>query len=144
MPFRTHLIIIACIIAAVYFAWHIIDAAPPPPPPAAVEVDSPYSIAIAHASWGLNCRRDENSDGFAADKTALREDNVLAALAERCNGKLRCDIPLTPETMGDTPTPGCTKQLVVEYRCFSFDRPWTVRASSGKLSINCDRPVKAQ
>src|SRR5690606_23769554 len=87
---------------------------------AAPQVESRYSIAITHASWGLNCRfrvSNRNSGAsnpmgaFVSDGDAprdkLREDNVLIAVSALCNGKLKCEFPLTPEALGGDPLPEC-------------------------------------
>ena len=142
MSFKTHLIIVSCIILAVYLAWQWMEPAAEMPV-ISVEPSSPYSITITHASWGLNCRlRTQTADSFAknANHTPLREDNALSKLSEQCNGKLQCSIPVSSSALGFDPAPECAeKELRVEYRCFSYDRPWNVKMSSGTLTINCDK-----
>lgn len=151
MSFKIHLIIISVIIVMVFLVWSMSGSEPPPPAPVPVaQKVSSYSIAISHASWGLNCAKRPVSvnnstssyDTFAGTDVASKfhEDNVLLKVSEICNGKLQCDIPFTPDILGDDPQPDCDKVLDIEYRCFSYDRPWRVRSSSGSLSINCDRP----
>jgi hypothetical protein len=156
MSFKVHLVIVSCIILAVYFAWQILNANTPAP--AATEnSNSTYSITIAHASWGLNCQYNgtsrtpaTESDGFANSGTSqtnpLREDNILAKIAELCNGKLKCTIPNTSEALGADPAPACLdKEINVEYRCFSYDRPWTIKSAAPAVDINCDKqPANAQ
>lgn len=154
MSFKLHLIIICFIIVSVYAVWRFMDHSPAPAP-APVIKESPYSISIVHASWALNCRNWSNTgqysnaqsnDPFAKSNSETnknREDNVLEAVSNLCNGQLRCDIPANIETLGDQPFPNCLdRALEVEYRCYSFDRPWKQRVMGGTMTINCDRPVE--
>jgi hypothetical protein len=144
MPVKVHFIIVACIILVVSLAWHFMSA-PPPAVPVVQQTNSAYSISVAHASWGLECPQENRAagDAFANKPSAAgsrREDNVLDKVSALCGGKVSCEIPVLPSVLGGDPAPDClSKVLVVEYRCFSYDRPWTVQASSGKLPINCDR-----
>ncbi len=144
MSFKIHLIIVSAIIVVVYAAWQMMASAPPQ----VVQQGAPasaYSIIVAHASWGLNChyrtatQSVDEAYGTGA-KNKLREDNALVAVSAWCNGKPLCEIPLTPEALGEDPAPECSsKELHVEYRCFSYDRAWDARATSGKLVINCEK-----
>ncbi len=148
MSFKVHLIIVCTIIIAVFFTWHIMEnMKKSQPAEIAKETASPYSITITHASWGVNCRNsytlgtNDRKDPFAYNGNAdnkLHEDNVLEAVSKLCNGKLKCSIPIKKETLGDDPAPSCgNKMLNIEYRCFSFDRPWIVEGDSKKLDIDC-------
>ena len=144
MSFKIHLIIVSVIIVIVYLTWQLMSVPPAPVVPAAKPKTSTYSISIAHATWGRECAIESNgaSDAFrgAASTNPLREDNVLVRVNELCSGRVICEIPLNSAALGEDPAPDClSKTLEVEYRCFSYDRPWTVTASSGKLVINCDR-----
>jgi hypothetical protein len=145
MSFKLHLIIISFIITAVYLAWRLMDSSPASVPAVAPSKESPYSITISHASWGLNCRyktRNNESDNFAGakDSSPLREDNVLAKISQECNGKLHCSIPVSTDMLGPDPAAQCyEKELSIEYRCFSYDRPWHAKASSGTLTIDCNK-----
>jgi hypothetical protein len=147
MSFKTHLIIVSFIILAVYLAWQLMEPASELPA-VSPEKPSPYSITIVHASWGVNCRlrmNESSMDNFAKDvrNTPLREDNVLAKISEQCDGKLQCSIPVNSAALGLDPAPECAeKELRVEYRCFSYDRPWEVHISSGTLNIDCNKPQK--
>lgn len=147
MSFKLHLMIVSFIIVAVYVAWQlstsentetqVLSAAPQ---------SNARTLSIAHASWGLNCRHIRASGGdtaFAGEKPAskLVQDNVLSIVASLCNGKRSCKIPLEAATLGDDPAPECpNKELAVEYRCFSYDRPRIAKASSGSIILQCEEP----
>jgi hypothetical protein len=149
MSFKIHLIIVSVIIIAVYFAWQLTSRTNTPQP-AVIEQEtaSPYSITVIHASWGLNCRNSyvarttpQKDDPFAykpGTESKLEEDNVLSIVSKLCDGKLKCTIPISPQALGGDPMPECgDKSLDVEYRCFSFDRPWLVQSSFKSLDIDC-------
>lgn len=148
MSFKLHLIIISCIIIAVMLIWQVMNSGISISPQ--VTATKPqYSLLISHASWGLNCRNVTINSGLlpnaagAGKNNLLREDNVLGAVAPLCNGKVRCDIVANESTLGKDPSPACAdKVLEVEYRCFSYDRPWTAKSSTGKLSLTCEQPSK--
>ena len=149
MSFKTHLIIVSVIILAVYFAWQMLKPAPNNTPQATTENSSPYSIIIVHASWGLNCRSAgkspaPQSEGFAPteNQAVIAEDNVLATVSSLCNNKLDCAFTINTETLGKDPAPNCDKELTVEYRCFNYDRPWTIKSASRSISIDCNQSNK--
>lgn len=149
MTFKIHLIIVSFIIVIVYVTWqlmssHVRTASTP------TQTESQYSISIIHASWGLNCKNintDNNAtsyEGYAATGTTtkdmLRADNALAKVSELCNGKLQCSITVKADAIGFDPAPTCQDKLLeVDYRCFSYDRPWNIKASNGALNIDCDK-----
>lgn len=144
MSFRMHLSIIVFIVTAIYGAWFVF--AKNTPLPGLQQTTSPYSISISQASWGLNCRPspshfEATSGGFAVDSSTglkLAPGNVQANVAELCDGKPRCEIPLNFQPAGKDPAPDCPeKELEVEYRCFSFDRPWRIRSTSAPMVIDC-------
>lgn len=143
MSFKIHLIVVSFIIVVVYVSWQLISKTPVQAP--VVPAASKYSISVIHASWGLNCvihKSDNGNEGYISDTSQrkLQTDNVLVEVSQLCNGKLKCDIPIKAATLGADPAPECNgKALEVEYRCFSYDRPWIARGTSGKLGINCDR-----
>jgi len=146
MPFKVHLIIVSIIIIAVYFAWQVMNYASIPT--AASSSSTQYSISITHASWGLNCRNltAASHDAFTTAKpenSKLRPDNVFASISRLCNGQQQCDIPFDETTLGEDPAPDCNgKTLEIEYRCFSYDRPWNISVSSGPLTLKCEPPAK--
>jgi hypothetical protein len=142
MSFKLHLIIVSVIIVLVYLAGKIFLTVPLPATTPMSTKKSPFSIAITHATWGLNCRYRltegmENDDGFVKD---IRVDNALKKVSELCNDKPSCTIAINENTLGRDPYPGCfEKELDIEYRCYSFDRPWRVRGNSGTISIDCTK-----
>ncbi len=147
MSFKVHLIIVACIIAAVYVIWELMHAGSTAVTAQGDPRGIPRMIAVTHASYGLNCRNVAVNndavpqDAFNTGKTPnpkLAEDNVFSSISLKCNGATECDIPLDDPALGEDPAPGCTpKMLEVEYRCFSYDRPWRVRTSSGVIKLIC-------
>lgn len=149
MSFKLHLIIISCITVAVVLFWQLMHSGaltPADTRPARPQ----YNLTITHASWGLNCRNlaigATGQDAFArkpATENPLRDDNVLGAVGLLCNGKTECAINVDAATLGKDPAPDCAnKVLEVEYRCFSYDRPWSVKTSTGTLTLHCEQPSK--
>ena len=100
-------------------------------------------ITIWEASWGLNCNksgRDSGpSTGFAGSNNGVKRNNVMGKVKELCNGKLNCEFKADYKTLGrPTQDRRCRPQLEMMYRCFSFDRPWTVSSRSGDMvRIDC-------
>ncbi len=144
MPFKIHLLIVSFIIAVVFVSWKWMAEAPQAAPQTASS--SPYSISIVHASWGLNCKLKaipNSYDSYASSSEQtkpLRIDNVLVAVSELCNGKLQCSVPVNSGALGKDPAPECSEKVLdIEYRCFSYDRPWSTRSSSGSVDIDCNR-----
>jgi len=155
MSFKTHLLIITTIIILVFAAWQYMYGTAPAP----VVVEQTVSnepanesraIEIIRASWGLNCSnvplaavKEEPLANYADDnrKTSpLADNNVLEAVTKLCNGKLTCEIAINTATLGPDPMPQCyDKQLVVEYRCFAFDRPWLLKSSHAPMVIDCTK-----
>jgi len=153
MNFKLHLTIIVCIVVAVLLAWqvmHLDIAATPETGPSKPQ----YSLTVIHASWGLNCPNVVTSNniperdafvnkGVSDTNNKLREDNVLGVIAPMCNGNLECQIIADEANLGKDPAPDCSnKVLEVEYRCFSYDRPWKVKSSTGTLSLKCEQPTQ--
>lgn len=150
MPFKVHLLIISCIIIVVLLAWQFMQFSASTAVKKIAEKPS-HTLSITHASWGLNCRNiainsDASRDVFLNKndpRSKLREDNVLAPVSRLCNGNVKCDINLGESDLGSDPVPDCgSKILEVEYRCFSYDRPWKVKSSGAKLSLKCDQPAQ--
>lgn len=143
MPFKVHLLIVTCIIAAVYLVWEVMHSILPPPQAQSENLGIPHQISVIHASYGLNCRSistngDNTSQSPPNDTKKLSEDNVLAAVSQKCNGARQCEIALNDPVLGEDPAPSCIpKTLDIEYRCFSYDRPWRVHGSSGSLKLLC-------
>lgn len=151
MSFKIHLVVVACIITAVYMIWELMHLGGTPPQ----TVDQrgiPHMIAVTHASLGLNCRNmaisndatphDAFSNGKSAN-TKLVEDNVFPAISLKCNGLTECVFALDDPDLGEDLAPDCNpKTLEIEYRCFSYDRPWIVKASSGAVRLICNTDGK--
>lgn len=143
MPLKIHLIIIMCIVLVVSVAWELTQRLNNNTPGATGSTDA-RRIAITHASLGLNCRGAMVSNTAAQPATgketvpALREDNVFSAVSLMCNGKTECTVSATDSALGKDPAPDCTpKTLEIEYRCFSYDRPWSVKSSGGSVKLEC-------
>lgn len=148
MSFKIHLIIVCVIIIAVYSTWQISKRLESSQQPVNQQENvSPYKISIISASYGLNCLDEYNipnqspSDPFAykAKKNEkLKKDNVLELIARACDNKIKCSIILKPELLGGDPAPDCVGEILeIEYRCFSFDRPWTIKGEGKSLDIDC-------
>ena len=147
MTFKTHLLIVAVIILMVYLVWDI-GRTPPATAP-----QSNYAITVSHASWGLNCPLYANGNNVldrayvkkSANGEALpKQDNVLQVIASTCNGATDCTIAISDDAFpGIAPTECVNKKLEVEYRCFSYDRPWHAEAvsSAGALQLSCQDKV---
>lgn len=115
-------------------------------------------VSIINATWGENCNpaieealRDQRNSPPVKDGHGkvlpymplkkVEPDNVLQKVSETCNHRFACQLRLDPETLGVDPLPGCYKQLVVAYRCFTFDRLNTLTLDQGDmLKIDCTKP----
>jgi len=147
MSFKTHLLIVSVIIMVIYLIWDWSRSGPEPA--AAVDNGQPsYTITVNHASWGLNCPvivgnvLDKAYEKKAASEEAQhpKMDNALQIVSGICNGSPTCLITVSDETFPDMAPPDCTdKKLEIEYRCFSYDRPWHAEANSatGMLTLDC-------
>jgi hypothetical protein len=147
MPLKLHFIAICFITVLVFVVWKITQSAPIEPVTIQAEPVSSHAISIIHATWGNNCKeflgssKGGGNSGFANDPqsaSGIREDNVLLPVSSICNGKQKCTIELSEKTFGINPVPNCAKTLEVQYRCFSFDRPWTAKSDDNNLSIVCN------
>lgn len=146
MSLKQHFIIVMAIVFAVIILWRVFLY---DPPQIIVEVESPYAIEIARASFGLNCLQSyqqvkpnqKDSFAFGPDglNTALKNNNALSVVSDACNGRVNCEIRVANDFLGIDPAPKCLhKELVVEYRCFAYDRPWEIAVKQGKkLVIDC-------
>lgn len=152
MNFKIHLLIITVIVAMLYLVRVFVASQSSEPVIIQQAATSQYSISIAHASWGMNCRA---SFGYAGggdtmgqvgsdvDFSKIKEDNVLSAMSNLCNDKMSCDIPLNTATLGDDPLPVCNNKILqIEYRCFSIDKLRIAKAATGTISIDCDKQLK--
>lgn len=106
---------------------------------------SPYYITISNATYGYNCKDTEaraaasgTVDPFASGLPPIRRNNVLTKVSDLCNGKPSCGITVNSDVLGGDPAPGCGKELEVEYRCFSYDRPrMEKKTEATRLEIDC-------
>lgn len=145
MLFKTHLFIILLIIASVYFVTQYFTE-PKQDTVITQNIEtSPYSINITRASWGLNCEpnhvnMNDVSDYYQSNSAKkIKENNLLEAVKNICEGKSKCDIAIDTAVLGEDPAPSCLyKELSIEYRCFAIDRLRTTKRSGGTISINCD------
>jgi hypothetical protein len=154
--YRFHIIALS-IICSVITAMYLV-VGPKQAPSQTVEVKDPNDrvISIYSATWGENCnllinqsirdrermpaKRDEKND--RAEKKPLVPvpfNNVLKQVGDECNGKLSCSVRASVGTFDNDPLQSCFKNLVVGYRCFSFDRIWNVETKQGDLlKIDCE------
>jgi hypothetical protein len=83
-------------------------------------------IRIVEASYGTNC-------------SGVAPDNVNAAFASACNGRLSCQRKVN-EGIGD-PAPGCPKDFLLRYTCGNEGRVYEQRyggeAGGTAVSIEC-------
>ena len=144
MSFKTHLLIVSLIIISVMIFWSLL--------PKIDHIDRPENsapiarrIIISHASWGMNCNpylleNTINTNNMRKKnlKTAYTKDNIFKEISLQCNGKLTCDINAANPWLKHDPQPECTpKSLEIEYRCFSFDRPWRTSTTGGSITLDC-------
>lgn len=147
MQLKHHLMIVSLLILSIFMGWKLFPA--PKTEVSSAASQSPYSITIISASLGLNCSKmgfvneQSSRDPFAnsnpPSSNDLKLNNVLPKVSELCNGKVRCEIKNSEAILGiNTKTFCINKQLEVEYRCFSFDRPWVLKALAEEtIAIDC-------
>jgi hypothetical protein len=136
MSFKIHLLIVFCITILTYIVWQALQTPPAPPP--VVEAKPSHVINVAHATLGAQCG-NENAD------RSSHFDNVLKRVAALCNDKVKCVIPIKSEILGNVSTFSCADRgLEVEYRCFSYDKAWTEKASYGALTLDCEHSDSQQ
>lgn len=113
------------------------------------------AIEIYGATWGENCngfiaKANRERQSYKSSTAAtpgepiktlapVQMDNALTPVSNACNGKISCDIQPSSESLGVEPAEDCFKQLVVRYRCFEYDRVWSVTSDQNKLlTIDCN------
>lgn len=118
-------------------------------------------IQIIEANWGLNCveyvrsQRDYlrerleyvNEEQQQDIRNTLRSltilpsrNNVLELLQTQCNGKTRCEVMASADTLSIPENLDCPYRLEVVFRCMQGAPFQTVTAESGKtLSLICKR-----
>lgn len=148
MSFKIHLLIVTFIILAVTIIWEF--------KPDAVQLtdqgdngEISRRIIVNHASWGLNCLQyDIESSNRVKTPYRTKEsknkgifkDNAYKAVALACNGELECEVRASDEIISPEPEPNCQpKSLDIEYRCFSYDRPWRVQTEGGTVKLECTK-----
>ena len=144
MTLRTHLIIVALIIVSVFIGWETMQTISARRAARAL-MESGRAIEIVRASWGLNCpagTRDSHSEGVTgfmegrSNPPSVRENNILEVVSALCNLKPQCSIHNSPQTFGSDPAPDCIeKEISIEYRCFSYDRPWPLTIASHETGV---------
>lgn len=146
MPLKTHLIIVSIIIASVLGVWQVARHMPKTVQLPKKQSDT-RAIEVVRASWGLNCldsfaSAPQKGDAFGrtfAHNNPLKENNILVKVSEACNLRAQCVIRNDVEQLGFDPAPECPgKEIIVEYRCFSYDRPWRITIPSREsAAIDC-------
>lgn len=153
----THIILIALLLLLVLFGAHIASKATlsQPPPTGPIIIDETRFINIIRASWGENCdgqkRRVSTSVTLGLSEQGtyetpyyeVEENNAYQIVSEKCNDQSYCDLTATSGFLGFDPAPHCTKLLTIEYRCFSYDKPW-VKQAKEKQSMHIDCSDKPQ
>ena len=85
------------------------------------------NIHMILATYGYNC--------------GAQPGNALDSVRKRCDGNLNCDYTIDVSTLGD-PAPGCSKNFIVNYRCFDGGRERRVvvdpEASGSVVSLTCE------
>ena len=113
-----------------------------PPAKAGSAGEDPF-VQVDTASWGVNCNSIYVAptviNGKAQPPVTVHTNNVLRRVSALCNGKTGCEIPVSASTLGDDPLPNCDKHLVVEYRCFTFDKIHRLdKKDKATLEIDCN------
>ncbi|MFO1241974.1 MAG: hypothetical protein U1E36_02045 [Rickettsiales bacterium] len=101
------------------------------------------------ATWGENCNdyiesmnenpsRDEDGNILSEKMVPVKKDNVLRRVASMCDTRAACAFPVGTEILGPDPAPGCTKALIIDYRCGEMGATQRITAYSGSgLEISC-------
>lgn len=154
---KFHAVAISLITLIVVVLYIVIDPKPQQAPVDNAPREGDRQVSIINATWGENCNpaieealRDQRNSPPVKDGRGnvlpymplkkVEPDNVLQKVSETCNHRFACQLRLDPETLGVDPLPGCYKQLVVAYRCFTFDRLNTLTLDQGDmLKIDCTK-----
>lgn len=89
-------------------------------------------IEILHATYGMDCESAASISGIFAD-------NVKNQVVALCEGNASCHIPVNRGFLGDVFAIQCfNKNLLIEYRCYAFDKKKSAKGAAGTLTINCD------
>lgn len=143
--------VIVSVITVVFLAF-----APPPKKETAVTEEAKGSvpanqlhIEIVRATWGLNCNQIID---YAIDRIRknpelrkkgniperVQPNNVRRIISDACAGKPACQFEATSEALKINPYHTCMKQLLIDYRCFSYDQLRTLKANErDKVVMDC-------
>lgn len=118
--------------------------------------DDPQQFLITvSATWGDNCndyiknnndnpRRDDKNNIISGQIPLVKKDNVLRRVATMCDTRAACAFPVNQDILGPDPAPGCTKALVIDYRCGELGITQRITAYSGnQLALDCKTPPAA-
>lgn len=133
MSLKIHLIIVSLIVIVLTLGWQAAsywgNKNTPHQSPRGV-------IQVVRATLGLNCDPStltaditvaHPAGDFNDNSQKIKEDNVHQQISQLCNGKTTCSILNNTDALGFDPAPNCfDKQILVEYRCYAFDRLWQV------------------
>ena len=152
--YKFHGIAIACICAVVTLIYFL--TAPKTVVPVSPELQGDRYIQIYSATWGADCNssieqanaqlqtappeKDKNGNGIVKKPVELvKPDNALAAVSKLCNGRLTCELKPDSDLLGIEPLASCYKKLELRYRCFAYDRLWSMSVDQGKpVKIDCN------
>ena len=106
------------------------------------QMANPYVIEIVNATFGQNCNaqilKDAPSPYADMSAKAVQKNNVLGKISQLCNGKNTCQFSVDRSMLDPVASQSCNQKLSIDYRCFSYDRPWHADAAEGeKISIDC-------
>jgi hypothetical protein len=157
MSLKSHLIIITTLIVFMFFGWQVMKIMAERRAAQPVVEESPRKIDVVRASWGLDCigsqfRTRKATTQAAGDfvkgdeQVGLTENNILKQITDLCENKVSCTVKNHIEFYGFDPAPGCQyKTVVVEYRCYEFDRLWRLIVPyDQKGAIDCTREAQDQ
>lgn len=155
MRWKIHLIGIALITLLIFGVYTLFQSSTEATPQT-MQPTSNVRMHIEKASWGLNCnqlydaykRRTDDmvrqNPNYKPNPEALpvkvENDNVIKIVRTLCQDKPSCIIPARAETMGNFFS-DCSKDLDVSWRCFSYDKLRSAKASNGsEITIDCEKP----
>ena len=148
---RVHALAVV-IMGALVLGMYLLSGGDEKPAPLGATDIPGIEIQITSASYGMNCLERRNYYSSALDDPfrkpgdnldPLRHNNVIYSVSKLCNGKSVCEFVVNNEVLGTNPDPRCAKNLHVEYRCYSYDRPWMADAmEGGRISLNCNDHVR--
>ncbi len=153
MGSKTHIIVIALILLVIMFAAHMVrqmDRGAAATSTKPIVIDETRFIHVIRASWGRNChgKKRRSSPAVTLGITEegvystpfydIAENNAYKIVADKCNNRRSCTLEANSDFIGFDAAPNCTKELVVEYRCFSYDTPWIKKAKQKQtMVIDC-------